>query len=90
MRSPVPEDSFGAGARAPVEVSREFLPNIFPCGDQLRALLDQRVRSPGIFVGDVAGHGENVAVLLQRTAGGDACAAVLGGLDDQTPPSTCR
>src|SRR5271156_1163570 len=61
-------------------VRREFLPDVLPRRYQLRALFDQRVRGPRAFVGDVAWHRENFAILLQRTAGGNARTAILGGL----------
>src|SRR5580658_4212033 len=46
---------------------RRIFPRTFPRWRQLRALLDPPVPAPGILIRDVAGHGENVEVLLQRT-----------------------
>src|SRR5208283_620657 len=53
--------------------------------DELRSLLDQRVRAPGILVGYVARDGINVAVLFEGTARSDARAAIFRGLDYQHP-----
>src|SRR6266403_961319 len=47
------------------------------------ALLDERIRSPGILVGHVAWDGVHLAILLQRATGGDARPTVFGGLNNQ-------
>ena len=41
------------------------------------------VFGPGILVGDVAGHGKNVAILLERAARGDTRSGIFGGFDDE-------
>ena len=69
------------GQRKP-QILREFLPNVFPRGHPLRALLDEGIRPPGIFVRDVSGDGKDFAILLECTTGNDARAAVLGSFDD--------
>src|SRR5947207_13468518 len=61
----------------------EFLPNVLPCGDQLCALFDEGVRTPGIFVGDVSRHRENVAAPLESATCGDACATIFDGFDNE-------
>jgi hypothetical protein len=38
---------------------------------------------PGILVGDVARNREDLAILLEGAARRNACAAVLGGFDNQ-------
>ena len=62
---------------------REIFPHVLPGRNQLRALFDERVRSPGIFVGNVAGHGENVAILFEGSACRDERAALERGFDDE-------
>ena len=47
------------------DLGGEFLEDIFPGGDELGSLLDEGVGSPGEFVGDVAGDGEDFPALLQ-------------------------
>jgi len=64
-------------------ICREFLPNVFPGRNQLCGLLDERVRAPGILVRNIAGHRKNFAILLQRTARGDARSAIFSGFDDE-------
>jgi hypothetical protein len=62
----LPADSGEAGG---VKVSHS---SVGSCRHQHPALLDERVRSPGIFVGDLAGHLKHAAILFERTACGDA------------------
>ena len=60
----------------------EGLHDIGRAGDQLGALLNQRIAALGSRIEGGAGDGEDVAVLLQRQAGGDQRAGAFGGFDD--------
>jgi hypothetical protein len=51
------------------DLGGKIFPHVFPGGDQLGALFNQLVRSPGALVGDVAGDSEQVAVLVGGAAG---------------------
>ena len=57
--------------------------NVFPGRDQLRTLFNESVRSRGAFVGDVAGDGEDIAILLEREARRDARTGIFSGFYDQ-------
>ena len=65
------------------DLSGQFFPDVFPGGDQLGPLFNQRVRAPGLAVGHIAGDSEHFPVLLQGAAGGNAGAAIFARLDDQ-------
>jgi hypothetical protein len=63
----------------------KFFPYVFPGRHQHGALLDEGVRSPGISVGDVAGHRKHVAILFERTACGDARGGYSAASTTTTP-----
>jgi len=68
MRSLPPSMQLPPAALGQVEHSRAVPPNVFPGPNQLRALFDQRVRPPRVFVRDVPRPCENIARLLQSAA----------------------
>ena len=68
---------------AQVVLPWQILPQSSHVRDQLRALFDQRVRSPGILVGHVARHCEYVAILFQRTAHGDSRSGIFRSFHNQ-------
>src|ERR1700730_4640506 len=68
-----------------LNVSWKLFPHVFPCGYELRALLDQSVRTPGTLVCHIARNSIYVAVLFEGATRGDARPAVFRGFDDQHP-----
>src|ERR1700681_3439701 len=76
-------DSFCMEPSAGLYIRRKLFPHVFPRGNELRSLLDQGIRAPGILVGYVARNGVDVAVLFEGAAGSDARAAVFRGFDHQ-------
>src|SRR6185312_1451541 len=71
------------GFKLVLDLSREFLPDILPGGSQLRPLLNQCVRAPGIPGSHVSGDGEQLTALLQRASGCDSGTTVFPCLHHQ-------
>src|SRR5205823_10507416 len=83
MQSDQPAIQSLPGSQRKSHIRREFLPNILPCCNQLCPLLNKSVGSPGVLVGDISGHREDLPILLQGTTRCNSGTAIFSRLDHQ-------